>query len=141
MSNVLIAVDLSEESHQVLSRGKELAQFYQVPLKVMHVAENPLSAYSSFEFAMPLYSETEARDALKPRLFELAETHGIITADCLLAFGKPAVEIHGYAQEQGTQLIVVGSHGRHGVGLLLGSTANAVVHGAGCDVFAVRIKE
>ena len=37
-------------------------------------------------------------------------------------------------------LIVVGSHGRHGLALLLGSTANDVLHGAPCDVLAVRLK-
>ena len=38
-------------------------------------------------------------------------------------------------------LIIVGSHGRHGVRLLLGSTANAILHGAKCDVLAVRIPD
>jgi universal stress protein A len=37
-------------------------------------------------------------------------------------------------------LIVIGSHGREGIQRLLGSTANAVLHGAPCDVLAVRIK-
>ncbi len=43
------------------------------------------------------------------------------------------------AREHGVDLIVVGSHGRHGLALLLGSTANAVLHGAPCDVLAVRL--
>ena len=47
--------------------------------------------------------------------------------------------ILGAAKEHGADLIVVGSHGRHGLALLLGSTANAVLHGAPCDVLAVRI--
>ena len=38
-------------------------------------------------------------------------------------------------------LIVVGSHGRHGLALLLGSTANDVLHGAPCDVLAVRLQK
>jgi universal stress protein A len=38
-------------------------------------------------------------------------------------------------------LIVVGSHGRHGLQLILGSTANAVLHHASVDVIAVRVKE
>ncbi len=48
--------------------------------------------------------------------------------------------ILGAAREHGADLIVVGSHGRHGLALLLGSTANAVLHGAPCDVLAVRIR-
>ena len=47
--------------------------------------------------------------------------------------------ILGAARDHGADLIVVGSHGRHGLALLLGSTANAVLHGAPCDVLAVRI--
>ncbi|WP_292363901.1 universal stress protein, partial [Methylophaga sp. UBA1464] len=36
-------------------------------------------------------------------------------------------------------LIVVGSHGRKGIKMLLGSTANAILHHARCDVLAVRL--
>ena len=45
------------------------------------------------------------------------------------------------AEKIKADLIIVGSHGRHGVRLLLGSTANAVLHGAPCDVLAVRVQE
>ena len=50
-----------------------------------------------------------------------------------LTYGQPRQEIHRLAEEQGCDLIVVGSHGRHGLALLLGSTAN--------DVLAVRLKK
>ena len=43
------------------------------------------------------------------------------------------------AQKLNADLIVVGSAGRHGMRLLLGSTANAVLHSAECDVLAVRV--
>ena len=58
-----------------------------------------------------------------------------------LAYGQPRQELHRLAEEQGCDLIVVGSHGRHGLALLLGSTANDVLHGAPCDVLAVRLKK
>jgi universal stress protein A len=45
------------------------------------------------------------------------------------------------ADENQADLIVVGSHGRHGIKMLLGSTANAVLHHAHCDVLAVRLKD
>ena len=50
-----------------------------------------------------------------------------------------APQLGGVADEAGADLIVVGSHGRHGLALLLGSTANGVLHGAMCDVLAVRV--
>ena len=58
-----------------------------------------------------------------------------------LVVGRPESEIHHVAEEIGADLIVVGSHGRHGLALLMGSTANGVLHGSKCDVLAVRVPE
>jgi universal stress protein A len=64
-----------------------------------------------------------------------------LTAEnCHLTYGQPRQEIHKLAKEKGCDLIIVGSHGRHGLGLLLGSTSNDVLHGAPCDVLAVRLE-
>ena len=52
-----------------------------------------------------------------------------------------ATEIHAYADEAGVDLIVLGTHGRHGWRLMMGSTANAVLHGTHCNVLAVRIAD
>jgi len=47
-----------------------------------------------------------------------------------------------FAEIAGADLIIIGSHARTGVKrLMLGSTANAVLHGAPCDVLVVRIDE
>ena len=60
----------------------------------------------------------------------------------LVEIGPPKSEITRIAEEQEVDLIVVGSHGRHGfVENLLGSTANAVIHHAKCDVLTVKIQE
>lgn len=53
--------------------------------------------------------------------------------------GVPKFEITAMANEIGADLIVLGSHGRHGWRLILGSTANGVLHLAEADVLAVRI--
>ncbi|WP_339891630.1 universal stress protein, partial [Neptuniibacter pectenicola] len=58
-----------------------------------------------------------------------------------VATGQTESEIHRIAKELEIDLIIVGSHGRHGIALLLGSTANGILHGATCDVLAIRIKE
>jgi universal stress protein A len=49
--------------------------------------------------------------------------------------------LHYLANQEGADLIIVGSHGRKGFALLLGSTSNSVLHGASCDVLAVRVAE
>ena len=52
------------------------------------------------------------------------------------------LEIKAQAKEFGADLIVIGSHGRHGLtGMMLGSTANGVLHGSPCDVLTVRVGE
>ena len=53
--------------------------------------------------------------------------------------GRPESQIHQLAEDVAADLIVVGSHGRQGLALILGSTANGVLHGAHCDVLAVRV--
>jgi universal stress protein A len=56
-----------------------------------------------------------------------------------MVWGSPKSEICLLAEREQVDLIVVGSHGRHGLSLLLGSTANSVLHYARCDVMAVRL--
>jgi universal stress protein A len=58
-----------------------------------------------------------------------------------LVWGVPNQEIVQIAKQEQIDLIVVGSHGRHGLALLLGSTANSILHHATCDVLAVRLLE
>jgi universal stress protein A len=57
-----------------------------------------------------------------------------------LVWGVPKQEIIKIAVQERVDLIVVGSHGRHGLALLLGSTANSILHYALCDVMAIRLQ-
>lgn len=55
--------------------------------------------------------------------------------------GNPSVEISSLADEQDIDLIVVGTHGRHGVKRLVhGSVAEHVVRDAPCPVLVMRPK-
>jgi universal stress protein A len=55
--------------------------------------------------------------------------------------GHISSEILAFAENEHVDLIITGSHGVHGLQLLLGSTSNAILHGAKCDVLAVRFTE
>jgi nucleotide-binding universal stress UspA family protein len=56
--------------------------------------------------------------------------------------GSPADEIVRYAREQAMDVVVVGTHGRQGLGrLLIGSVAERVVREAPCPVIVIRGRE
>jgi universal stress protein A len=139
--HILLAADFSEHGEAVANRAKDLADKYQAKLSIVHVMDNLLitdAAYgSTIPFDLDLTAELMA--AAKKRLANLADKLSI-AEDCRwMETGSPKLEIIRVAEENKVDLIVVGSHGRHGFALLLGSTANGVLHHARCDVLAVRL--
>ncbi len=68
-----------------------------------------------------------------------AEAAGLARVSTAKAIGEPAAEIVAYAEEQGVDLLVMGTHGRTGLQhALLGSIAERVVRRARCPVLTVR---
>ena len=137
--HILVAVDLTKDSHKVLERAVAIAERNNgAKISIMHTLE-PLGFAYGGDIPMDLTSiQDQLDDHAKKRLAEIAETH-IPSEDQHVLVGMPDTEIHRFAQENDVDLIVVGSHGRHGFALLLGSTSTGVLHGAQCDVLAVRV--
>jgi len=140
---ILVAVDLSSESEMVLKRAllvtdpdAEIQLVYvQEPMDNVYVGIVPQSA--AFSGLGDL--ETQLGEELQQKLVVLGEKFSLPSDNLHILNGSPAHEIHRFARENDTQLIVIGTHGQKGLQLLLGSTANAVLHGAVCDVLSVRI--
>jgi len=140
--HILLAVDFSEHGKQVAAKAKQLADHNNALLSLVHVVENlPITdaAYGPIPFDVDLTQEW--LDASKKRLADLGATLGVSEQRQWLEMGSAKLEIVRIAEENDVDLIVVGSHGRHGLALLLGSTANGVLHHAKCDVLAVRLKD
>jgi len=138
-TKILVAVDLSEDSAQVAKRGHAIANNNSAGLHLIHVIE-PLSFAYGGDIPMDFSGiQDEIHQQATQQLKRFAEANGVDEEHQHIILGRPEVEIHATAQELGADLIVVGSHGRHGLALLLGSTANGVLHGANCDVLAVRV--
>lgn len=139
-NRLLVAIDLTEEAPQVLDKAMDISRAYGAEVVLVHVVEPVGYAYGG-DIPMDL---TELQDQLdkaaKDQLHRYGEQHGIRPENQLVLVGRPESEIHRLSEEREADLIVVGSHGRKGFQLLLGSTANGVLHGAICDVLAVRIK-
>ncbi|MEW6612979.1 MAG: universal stress protein [Pseudomonadota bacterium] len=130
--HVLLATDFSPHSEAAAQRALDLIRRYGAHLSLIHVIEELTAQLRGAESSA--FLTNRAQEALT----RFAERLGLQEARMLVEWGSPRTEILRVAQEQQMDLIVLGSHGQRGHALLLGSTANAVLHSAPCDVLAVR---
>ncbi len=138
--HILLATDFAPESRRVGERAVELASRYGARLGLLHVVDYvPLELSNDMMLAEPVDVDGRLVEEARENLDRLAGELGQSDAQRWVVLGSTGPEIKRIAEEHGVDLIVVGSHGRHGLALLLGSTANAVLHGAPCDVLAVRV--
>ena len=145
LSNILVAVDLSGEAGQVLDAATALASLSHAEISVVHVAHALTyygdSPYYTSPLDNDLYNQEDVRKILFDELDRLVEPYDITRGSIDIRFGYAADEIVAKAKDDGTDLIVVGSHGRRGIRILLGSTADRVLHHAPCNVLAVRVTD
>jgi universal stress protein A len=142
--NVLIAIDFSESADQVIERALDIAKQNNAKVSLLHVVDHlPPLGFGEEPLIAPdwMIPEQQLMDEAKKSLNNFASKYSLQSSEQQVALGTPNVEVVRIAEEKSIDLIVVGSHGRHGVRLLLGSTANGILHHAKCDVLAVRIKE
>lgn len=146
MSNyqhILLAVDYSAHNDYIASKAKSLADTYQAKLSIIHVLDNIPMPDTNYGEVISLSEDTgyDLLEAEKTKLMELGKRLAVDDDNQWLVWGVPNQEITQIAKQEKVDLIVVGSHGRHGIALLLGSTANSILHHAHCDVLAVRLLE
>lgn len=141
--HILAAVDLTDESAQVLEHAQQIARENGAQLSVLTVIRPITYGYAGLDTGWVskdmVNFETESQNYASKRLAELAEAVGVPATNTQVVLGAPAHTIKAEAEAMGADLIVLGTHSRHGLGLILGSTANGVLHGASCDVLAVKI--
>ena len=136
---ILTAVDISDEAIPVVKRAAAMARQHQAELHLIHVVE-PLSLAYGGDIPMDFSGiQEELQQQAEETLKKYAGQFDIPDDKIHLLTGRPEAQIHDLCKELDCDLIIVGSHGRKGLALLLGSTANGVLHGAKCDVLAVRI--
>lgn len=140
---ILGAVDLGAEGEQVAVRAAALARVYGAELVLLHVIDHfPVDRSTT---VIPPEDEDplayQRRQAVE-RLCLLARAAGLEACrhEVLTSAGTASREVPAFAGRVGADLIVAGSHGRHGLGRLLGSTADGIVHRAPCDVLVTRTR-
>lgn len=137
--HVLVAIDLSDDADIVLDRARAIAEHNQAKMTLVHVVE-PLSVAYGSDIPLDLSSlQEEITDQARERIAALAEDVALKDVEQHVIYGRPEREVHRIVEETDVDLIVVGSHGRQGLALILGSTSTSILHGASCDVLAVRV--
>ncbi|MFU8789836.1 MAG: universal stress protein [Methylobacter sp.] len=139
--HILLAVDYSGHGDAVIRRAKGLAEKYQAKLSIIHVLDDIPMPDTGYGTVIPLDQDSgyDLLEAEKAKLMQVGDQLGVAPTNRWLVWGAPKQEIVRLAEQERVDLIVVGSHGRHGLSLLLGATANSVLHYARCDVMAIRL--
>jgi universal stress protein A len=141
--HILLAVDLTEDSLHLATRANGLAKTLAAELELLHVVEPvPLVLPHSPEVMAPmiLQSQDESVLAARAQLLRLAAAVGLTERKVTVRVGNTKSEIIDMARERGVDLIVLGSRERHGLSVLIPLTEDSVLHGAPCDVLAIRVK-
>jgi universal stress protein A len=139
--HILVAVDFSPDNEQIIRRAKRLAEHSGARLSLIHVVEPVGLAYAGeIPFPENFDLEQHLSEQAELRMEGFRQQNEVPEARYHVEVGSPKHEIIRIAEEQGVDLIVLGSHGRRGLQLLLGATANGVLHMAECDVLAVRVR-
>ncbi len=140
-THILHAVEFSEFGERAGKRAVTLSRQNNARLSLIRVVELlPTDISTEIGLFEDVELEQQLLDNTRAKLADFAKKSGAEDAAQWVELGVTRREILRVAEEQSVDLIVIGSHGHHGLQRLLGSTANSVLHGAGCDVLAVRIQ-
>lgn len=136
---VLCPTDFSEASEHALRVARLLARDHGARLVVMNVAPIDINVAEVLSLPTDPTPYQSALDELRRRLDGSDLKFPVETR---FAFGTPAFETVRESEEVDCDLIVMGTHGRTGLGrVLLGSVAESVLRDAGRPVVVVKSPE
>lgn len=142
-ANVLVATDFGEAATAAFHHAREVARAFGARLHVLHVVEDlnataAVGSVTGLDFTRrQMELEVEARDRLRAMLDDDLRSAG--TETVVMTSNRPAGAILRYAEDANIDLIVLGTHGRHGFSeFFMGSVAQQVVRRAQCPVLTLR---
>lgn len=136
---ILVIVDLIDDSLPIGRRAQAIAASLGAEVEFLHIVEFiPLEPVG--ESLMPTVQlENQLLEQARTRLTALAAKLGLPDAHCQVEVGIVKSDIVRIARARNIDLIVLGSHERHGLSILVNFTEDTVLHAAPCDVLAVRV--
>lgn len=140
IKKILVPIDFNPSSKRAVAYAIDLAKQYGAELRLVHVWEIPSYAYAGMEYS-PADLLTAIRDAAKTQLDETATEvkREVPRTEAVLRNGGAWREIAAEIEESRPDLVVIGTHGRQGLGrALLGSVAEKIVRTSPVPVVTVR---
>ncbi len=138
---ILLAIDLRvTHDEYTISRAVELAKKTNATLSIIHVME-PIYSYGSIQGQTIVEWERKIIEDARTAFKDLVSGYDISPDELTIVTGSPKAVITEQAKKLKVDLIIVGAHTKHGIQVLLGSTANGVINQAHCDVLVIRTQE
>ena len=135
----LVALSLDEKADKALLKGVASRLAKSTEVLLVHVTDYMVSYEAAFGVSGGQDTEDLLSSEAEAYLKKLGEQFGVAQKRQKVLIGPPAAVLVDYCKEEKVDLVVVGNHERHGIKLLLGSTADGVVHQAPCDVLALHL--
>jgi len=137
---ILLALDLGEQSESIARRCLGLAQGWGARVQLLHVVPfMPVEPMN--ESLVPVVQlDTALVEKAGEQLLALAALLGVPAGLTGVVTGSVKGEILRAAREQQCDLIVLGARERHGLSILVNRTEDTVLHGAPCDVLVLRTR-
>lgn len=139
--NILLSTDFSVYSDMAAKRALQIAGQHGANLYVLHAVEDLTyynEAYDPVVAYIPLSDDFRMEQA-QEHMQKFCERNNLgKDVEFETQWGNPKRSIISWAHEKKSDLIVMGSHGRHGIERLLGSVSTFVLHKASCDVLIVK---
>ena len=133
-THILFATDLTEVSKNIAPKVKKLAELYGAKISLITVLEQ----FTPFGYPSIPNVESSVSEQVQNAMNELGDKIQVPKERQYIEFGSVKGKVLSFADSIQADLIVVGSHGRHGLTRFLGSSANAIVNAAECDVLLLR---
>lgn len=127
---ILCAIEATKEGELVLAKAVELSTVFKSRLIIIHVI--PYSI-------LPKDYQKELENNVSIKIDKMTQKYAISKKNQMIKIGKPYEHICSQAEKRHADLIIIGTHCKKGIKSLIGSTANAVLNYAKCDVTLIKI--
>ncbi len=145
---IACCTDFSKNSDVAAATAGILAKKFDAVLEMIHVVPPPVNPVVT-DFDNPVFSSVTFDDSVDTTLIRQVEEKlqkhyasmipGGVTVRYVVLDGHVSSEILNHLEESGSDLVVLGSYGLSGMGLVIfGSIAKRVAHKATCSVMIAR---